>query len=102
MRTVRIEEAGRSIQFQANDEEIKRLLFPLLPVSEVSREGPWQLHGEDHWKHELTDDKVREIRRRYVPRDRNGNSIPGLSKEFGVHETCIYKIVSGKSWKHLL
>ena len=46
----------------------------------------------------LTPDQVRTIRTLYVPR-RYGT--PRLAREFGVHQTTIHKIISGKSWSDL-
>jgi hypothetical protein len=52
---------------------------------------PWSL---------LTDDQVREIRRRFRFRDKvNGGR--ALAKEFGVTFQCISNVVRRKCWKHI-
>lgn len=59
--------------------------------------------GTAHGKAKLTDDDVREIRRRYVKGQNQtnpGNSV-ALSREFGIDRTTLWGIVSGKSWKHV-
>ena len=50
--------------------------------------------GESHHSAKLTESKVREIRRRYVP----GNGA-NLGIEFGVTEVTINKIVLRRTWK---
>ncbi len=46
----------------------------------------------------LTDDAVREIRRRAG----NGERHPALAKEFGVARQTVQLVASGKTWRHLL
>lgn len=57
--------------------------------------------GTRHGNHKLTEAEVREIRRRYRPRDRNGNSARALAAEFGVSTTCIHHVVTGNRWDWL-
>jgi hypothetical protein len=54
-------------------------------------------HGEAHHKAKLTEDQVREIRRR----SDEGESRSDLGREFGVSATNISGIVRRKFWKHL-
>ena len=59
-------------------------------------------HGTDptgarNPKAKLTDDDVREIRRRRAA----GELGTTLAKEFGVTSTQIYTITSGKQWRHI-
>jgi hypothetical protein len=46
----------------------------------------------------LTDDQVREIRRK---RKELGTSQEALGREYGVSQSAIWRIVSGKGWTHL-
>ena len=48
----------------------------------------------------LTDDAVREIRRRHRRYDK-ANGTRALAKEFGVTELTIYHILSRKTWRHI-
>lgn len=59
-----------------------------------------QIWGETHHKHKLTEDEVREVRRRYKPRDplHGGRA---LAAEFGVGTSAINAVVHRKSWKLL-
>lgn len=59
------------------------------------------IRGSKQWSSILTDDQVKEIRRRYKPRCKiNGGG--ALGREFGVTNGAIWNIVTNKSWKHLL
>ncbi|MFB7114823.1 hypothetical protein [Streptomyces sp. NPDC056291] len=61
------------------------------------------VQGEDCWAAVLTEDQVREIRRRYVPgrnRYRRGN-LPELIAEFSVSGQTIKDIVHRRTWKHV-
>lgn len=60
-----------------------------------------QARGEENGCSKLTNHQVREIRRRYVPRDRNGNSGRALADEFGVSATAISYVVQQKTWDHV-
>lgn len=74
-------------------------------------EGDYQSNSDDcvakgrrpRWKGEanahavLTDDQVREIRRRYS----DGELQQPLAEEFGVNQTQISAIVRRKAWAHL-
>lgn len=56
--------------------------------------------GEERYNARLTEDDVREIRRRHKKRDKvNGQT--ALAKEFGVYHTMIHAIVTGRRWKHV-
>lgn len=55
--------------------------------------------GAAHKLAKLTDDKVREIKRRFV-RGRRGDG-PRAAREFGVSPTIIHQILRGEIWKHV-
>jgi hypothetical protein len=57
-----------------------------------------QQRGAGHGRAKLTDDKVREIRRRYQGQ---WGEQTKLAKEFGVSQMLIAKIVRGEIWTHL-
>lgn len=46
----------------------------------------------------LTKAQVREIRRRYVPRSRDANTVV-LAREYGVSQATLWNIVANRSWK---
>lgn len=56
--------------------------------------------GEDRYNARLTEDDIREIRRRCVRWDKL-NSQTALAKEFGVYHTMIHAIITGRRWKHV-
>jgi hypothetical protein len=81
----------------------------------ASHEG--HSYGDDHWTHrkpgtspiigtkgeanpgaKLTDDAVREIRRRYAAGD---VSQTALAKEYGVSQTVIFHLLKRNTWKHV-
>ncbi|MFI1956949.1 hypothetical protein ACH46L_03410 [Streptomyces althioticus] len=56
-----------------------------------------QVWGEKHHRHVLNEDQVREVLRRYKPRDPvNGGA--ALAREFGVSASTISCIVRDKTW----
>ena len=54
--------------------------------------------GEEHIKAKLTEEQVREIRRKYVPKK---YSYQRLGEEYGVGKTTIREIVQRKIWTHI-
>ncbi len=56
-------------------------------------------HGERHRSAKLTEDLVREIRRRYSA---GGISQPALAAEFGIDKAGICRLLNRKNWKHVL
>ncbi|WP_433341699.1 hypothetical protein [Streptomyces sp. CA-253872] len=62
-----------------------------------------QARGEDHGCHVLTEEQVREIRRRHVPGTGpyNRGNTRELAEEFGVATTTLRNAVSGRAWVHL-
>ena len=52
--------------------------------------------GEKNYQHVLTEEQVREIRAKYVPRK---YTLKRLAEEFGVCFTTIHWIISGGHWK---
>jgi hypothetical protein len=60
-----------------------------------------QVWGEEHHRHVLTEDQVREVLRRYKPRDPvNGGR--ALAAEFGVAPSTISVLVRGKTWPGIM
>lgn len=55
--------------------------------------------GTDRWNAAVTDDIVREIRRRYIPYK---VSTGKLAKEFGITQQTAWSIVFRETWKHVL
>jgi hypothetical protein len=55
--------------------------------------------GTRLWSNKLTEEQVCEIRRRYVA---GGVGTRRLATEYGVCQSNIRAIVTGKIWKHLL
>lgn len=56
--------------------------------------------GERHHSSKLTDDEVREIRRRYSPGE-HGKGAHVLAREFGVSKPVILDIIHRKTWCHI-
>jgi len=57
-------------------------------------------NGEDRYNAILTEEKVREIKRRFKKRcPFNGGR--ALAKEFGVVPGAIWNVVHGVRWKHV-
>lgn len=54
--------------------------------------------GERHYLSKLTTAGVRELRRRRAA----GESVQSLSGEFGVNESVVSQVATGKSWKHVV
>lgn len=53
--------------------------------------------GETNGNARLTEEKVRRIREAYA----SGRTLHSLGEEFGVQFSCIHKVVSRQSWKHV-
>jgi hypothetical protein len=60
-----------------------------------------QSRGASRPMAKLTEDVVREIRRRWVPRCKT-NGIRPLAREYGISESVLHGVVQGKTWKHIL
>jgi len=54
-------------------------------------------HGERHWKSKLSEDQVREIRRRFS----SGEPKRGLARAFGMDKSTIKGIVERLLWRHV-
>lgn len=70
-------------------------------VADTFRHGTGRIpvfHGQSHPRATLSDQQVREIRRRYG--GRRGEQIR-LAREFGVSHYVIHHIVRGETWQHL-
>jgi hypothetical protein len=59
---------------------------------------PELYRGENHYKATLTEDDVREIRRRYAA---GGITQQALGDEFGLHNVTISKIITRQRWAHV-
>lgn len=55
-------------------------------------------NGEAHGRAKLTQAQVDEIRRRYTP-GKYGKGTHALAREFGVAQSTVMAVVSGKHWK---
>jgi len=55
--------------------------------------------GEAHGNAKLTDEIVREMRRRYVPRK---VTFEQLAKEFDVSIALVHNVVHGDGWRHVI
>jgi hypothetical protein len=53
--------------------------------------------GEAHYKAQLTEETVREARKRWD----GGASLRALAREYGVHVNTIRDAILGISWKHV-
>jgi hypothetical protein len=59
-----------------------------------------QPRGETHYKTKFTEEDVRAIRKRYVPRcPRNGCRV--IARDLGVHPVTISSIILRKTWAHV-
>ena len=54
-------------------------------------------HGERHFRAKLTDDIVRDLRRRVA----SGHSIQSISKDLGIPRSTIFGATSGRTWNHV-
>ena len=63
----------------------------------LGKQGYSLRQGEGHVAHKLTENSVRDIRRRRLLNE----SCLGLSKEFGVAPSVICEIGTGKAWRHI-
>lgn len=59
-----------------------------------------QAKGEGHGQAKLTEQMVRDIRKRYVPYCKN-NGGSALASEYGVKPMVISDIILGKTWRHV-
>ena len=54
--------------------------------------------GEMNGQHKLSESEVRGIRRRYKWRDRSGNNMYDLAREFGVHPVTVWDVIHRRKW----
>lgn len=59
-----------------------------------------KVNGAKHHSNKLTEAQVREIRRRYMPRD-PVNGLAAMGREFGVSTKTAQQIVKREIWKHV-
>jgi hypothetical protein len=74
-----------------------RLGTPATNAREASQRGRLRF-GERHWRHVLTDDAVRDMRRDYVP---GRVRIVDLAREHGVARTTAGSAIRGATWAHV-
>lgn len=55
--------------------------------------------GEMNGQHKLKAEDVFAIRKRYKWKDREGNNIYAIAKDYGVHPVTVHNIISRKAWK---
>lgn len=58
--------------------------------------GTW-VHGPDHHKARLNEDKIREIRLRFA----DGETKASIARAYNVTPQSIGAILSGKTWRHV-
>lgn len=56
--------------------------------------------GEDNGRAILTEDTVRYIRERYKPNSRKDGQ-GAISRELGIHQTTVSRVLSGMYWSHV-
>lgn len=56
-----------------------------------------QMHGEGHYAARLTEDMVRDIRRRV----REGETQTDVARSVGVHLMTVNDVVRGRTWRHV-
>lgn len=56
--------------------------------------------GTDNGRAKLTDDLVKYLRQMYAPHDRDWGC-SALSKRLGMGVSCIHRMLTGLSWKHV-
>lgn len=61
---------------------------------------PESLRGEDSYWSKLTEDLLKSIRERYVPRCRI-NGMRAIARELGLDHSTISEALSGNTWAHL-
>lgn len=61
------------------------------------RRGVTPIKGERSWNAKLTDDAVRDIRRRCAA----GEEQRAIAAEYGISESTLSQIKNGQSWKHV-
>lgn len=75
-----------------------QLLCKKCHVKKTTEEG--HVRGEKNGQSKLTEDSVREARRRYIKGCRK-NGYGALAKEFGVSRMVMTSAIQGKTWKHV-
>lgn len=61
------------------------------------RTGLQDNHGENHSRAKLNDIAIKEIRQRAG----NGEKLVSIAKDYGIDQSAISRIVSGKRWGHV-
>jgi hypothetical protein len=54
--------------------------------------------GSDHVKSKLTEEKVKEARRRLA----SGETQQSVASDFGVNQATIQAVASGRTWRHVV
>jgi len=63
-------------------------------VSNKGKQFP-TIQGNKHYKSKLTEDQVKDIRRRH------NETLSQLAREFGIHKATVHDILVKKTWKHV-
>ena len=66
-------------------------------VNSESYVKPPTTKGEQHHCSKLTEADVKQIREEWLP----GDSGVSIAKEYGITPAAVYKILDGRSWKHI-
>jgi hypothetical protein len=66
-------------------------------VTDAVRKGRMHL-GEAHGAAKLTNEIVREVRRRYAD---GGISLRKLAAEYGISDMALFHAIRGNTWKHV-
>lgn len=69
-------------------------------AQKVERGRAHRMVGEEHPMAVLTEDQVREIRRRYIPRH-PVHGAAAMARKFGTTVGPIQAVTQGKSWRHV-
>lgn len=85
----------RHLDGDARNNKVSNLCYGTLDENMEDRRLHGSMRGERNGNALLTDDKVRQIRKRA------GEGGTVLANEFGVARTTVYAVLSGVTWKHV-
>lgn len=69
-------------------------------MAQKGRHGPNRTCGERHYAMKLTDAQIAEIQAAYIPKSKDRGQV-ALARKYGVHQSAISLILSGKRRKYL-
>jgi len=70
-------------------------------MSKMVQKNPELVQGERNGRHKLTEDDVREIRKRFRQYAYRRSNAKQLAREFGVCKNAIYQIIRKAAWGHV-